>query len=63
MDIQEIYFRLTAEAESIIFEAAVKVLDDYFVPKAKVHFEKQLFQQIVHKGGETDDQFVCTPRQ
>ena len=38
MDVQEIYFTLAADAESATFEATVKVLDDYFVPKANVPF-------------------------
>ncbi|XP_068758051.1 uncharacterized protein [Montipora capricornis] len=63
MDVQEIYFTLVAEAESATFEATVKVLDDYFVPKANVPFERHLFQQIVQESEETVDQFVCRLRQ
>ena len=58
MNVQEIYFRLAADAESATFKATVEVLDDYFVPKANVPFERRLFQQIVRESGETVDQFV-----
>ena len=40
MDVQEIYFTLAADAESATFEATVKLLDDYFVPKVNVPFEE-----------------------
>ena len=63
MDVQEIYFTLAAYAESATFEATVKVLDDYFVPKANVPFERHLFRQIVQESEETVDQFVCRLRQ
>ena len=43
MDVQEIYFTPAADAESATFEATVKVLDDYFVPKANVPFERHFF--------------------
>ena len=59
MDVQEIYFTLAVDAESATFEATVKVLDDYFVPKANVPFQRHLFRQIVQESGETVDQFVC----
>ena len=50
---------LVADAESATFEVTVKVLDDYFVPKANVPFERHLFRQIVQESEETVDQFVC----
>jgi len=36
MDVQPIYFTHAADAESATFTATVKVLDDYFVPKANI---------------------------
>ena len=63
MDVQEIYFTLAADAESTTFEEMVKVLDDYFVPKANVPFDKHLFQQIVQESEETINQFVCRLRE
>ena len=61
MDVQEIYFTLAVDAESAAFEVTVKVLDDYFVPKANIPF-----RQIVQGSEETEgtiDQFVCRLRQ
>ena len=63
MDVQEIYFTLAVDAESATFKATVKVLDDYFVPKANVPFERHLFRQIVQESEETVDQFVFRLRQ
>ena len=63
MEVQEIYFTLAADAESVTLEATVKVLDDYFVPKANIPFERHLFRQIVQESEETVDQFVCRLRQ
>lgn len=41
----------------------MKVLDDYFIPKASVPFERHLFRQIAQEMGEAVDQFVCRLRQ
>ena len=41
----------------------MKVLDDYFIPKANVPFERHLSRQIAQEMGETVDQFVCRLRQ
>ena len=60
MDVQEIYFTLAGEDEGTDFEATLKVLDDYFVPKANIPFERHLFRQISQEHGETVDQFVCS---
>ena len=59
MDVQEIYFTLAAENERANFQATVRVLDDYFVLKANILFERHLFWQIVQENGETSDQFIC----
>ena len=63
VDVQEIYFTLVSEDEITTFEATMKVLDDYFIPKANVPFERHLFRQIAQEMGETVDQFVCRLRQ
>jgi hypothetical protein len=39
------------------------VLDNYFVPKVNVPFERHLFRQMCQVAGETVDQFVCRLRQ
>ena len=41
----------------------MKVLEDYFIPKANVPFEIHLFRQIAQEMGETVDQLVCRLRQ
>ena len=66
MDVQKkIYFTLAGEGEGegTDFEATLKVLDDYFVPKANIPFKRHLFRQISQENGETVDQFVCRLRQ
>ena len=63
VDVQGIYFTLVSEDEITTFEATMKVLDDYFIPKANVPFERHLFRQIAQEMGETVDQFVCRLRQ
>ena len=57
MDVQEIYFTLAADAESATYEETAELLDDYFVPKANVPFERHLFRQILQESEETVDQF------
>ena len=63
VNVQEIYFTLVSGDEITTFEAMMKVLDDYFIPKANVPFERHLFRQIAQEMGETVDQFVCRVRQ
>ena len=63
MDVQEIYFTLAGEDGDASFDATLKVLDDHFIPKANVPFERHLFRQISQESGETVDQFVCRLRQ
>ena len=63
VDVQEIYFTLVNEDESATYEATLKVIDDYFIPKANVPFERHLFRQIAQTSDETVDQFVCKLRQ
>ena len=46
MDVQEIYFTLAGEGEGTDFEATLKVLDDYFVPKANIPFERHLLDKF-----------------
>ena len=58
MDVRENYFILAVDSESATFEAIVKLLDDCFVPKANVPFERLLLQQIMQESEETIDQFV-----
>ena len=57
---QEIYFTLVDEEIEENGEATLKVLDDYFVPKPNIPFERHLFRQIVQSQEETVDQFVSS---
>ena len=45
------------------YPATLKILDDYFIRKANVPFEKHLFRLISQSSEETVDQFVCRLRQ
>ena len=56
IDFQELYYTLIPEGEEKSLEESFEVLDDYFVPKVNVPFERHLFR-------ETVDQFVCRLRQ
>ena len=63
LEVQEVYFTFVSEDQEKDFEGTMKVLDDYFIPKANIPFERHLFRQIVQNGKETMDQFVCRLRQ
>ena len=63
MGVQEIYFTLAGEDGDASFEATLNLLEDYFVPRANVPFERHLFRQISQGIGESIDQFVCRLRQ
>ena len=60
---QDAYFTLVHGGEDKDYPTTLKVLDDYFIPKAKVPFERHLFRQITQSSEETVDQFVCRLRQ
>ena len=62
-DFQELYYTLIPEGEETSLEESFEVLDDYFVPKVNVPFERHLFRQMSQVAGETVDQFVCRLRQ
>ena len=59
MEVQEVYFMLVGEDTIATFQDTLKVLDDYFIQKANVPFERHLFRQIAQENSETRDQFVC----
>ena len=63
VDVQEIFFTLVNEQESATFSEMMSALDDYFVPKSNVPFERYLFRQITQVSDETVEQFVCKLRQ
>ena len=53
LDVQELYFSLVPDGAEKNYAETLKVLDDYFISKANVPFERHLFRE------ETVDQFVC----
>ena len=58
VDVQ-IYFTMVSEEEIFSFNTTMKALDDCFVPKSTVPFERHFFKQIAQASYETVDQFVC----
>ena len=48
MEVQEVYFTLVGEDTIATFQDTLKVLDDHFILKANVTFERHLFRQIAH---------------
>ena len=63
LDLQEVYFTLVPDGAEKSYAETFKVLDDYFIPKANVPFERHLFRQISQSSEERVDQFVCRLRQ
>jgi transposase InsO family protein len=51
------------EDEETAFADSVKLLDEYFVPKVNLPFERHQFRQMSQIAGETVDQFVSRLRQ
>ena len=54
-----IYFTIAGDGGDVSFGATLQVLDNYFVPKSNIPFERHLFWQISQESGETVDQFAC----
>ena len=61
--LQELYFTLVDEEEEKLFEACIRVLDEHFVPKANLPFERHQFHQMSQQNSEKVDQFVSRLRQ
>ena len=62
-DFQELYYTLIPENEEKSWKESFEVLDNYFVPKVNVPFERHFFRQMCQAAGETVDQYVCRFRQ
>ena len=63
-ELQELYYTLAATEEELKpFKDVIKILDEYFVPKVNVPFERHVFRQMEQQNGEKVDQFVCRLRQ
>ena len=63
LELQELHYTLVNEDEDKTFADCVKVLDDYFVPKVNLPFERHQFRQMSQGPGEKFDQFVSRLRQ
>ena len=63
MEFQELYFTLVNEEEEKEFKDCVKMLDEYFIPKVNLPFERHQFRQMSQKSGEKVDHFVSRLRQ
>ena len=63
MELQELYFTLVNEEEEKKFKDCVKMLDEYFIPKVNLPFERHQFRQMSQKSGEKVDHFVSRLRQ
>ena len=61
-ELQELYFTLVGEEEKKSFEDCVKFLDEYFIPKVNLPFERHQFRQMTQSVGERVDQFVSRLR-
>ena len=59
----QIYFTMVSEEEIFSFNTTMKALDEYFVPKSTVPFERHFFKPIAQASYETVDQFVCRLQQ
>ena len=63
-ELQELYYTLAATEGTLKpYKDVIEVLDEYFVPKVNVSFERHVFRQMEQQNGEKIDQFVCRLRQ
>ena len=63
LELQELYFTLANEEDEIPFTSCVGVLDQYFIPKVNLPFERHQFRQIIQAPSEKVDKFVSRLRQ
>jgi len=61
--VQDIYFSLVGEQDKNSYKEAIAILDDHFIPKCNIPFERHMFRQIFQSDTETVDQFVCRLRE
>ena len=61
-ELQALYFTLVGEEEKKSFEDCVKFLDEYFIPKVNLPFERHQFRQMTQSTGERVDQFASRLR-
>ena len=63
LDTQDVYFSLVGEEENKTYREAITVLDNYFLPKCNIPFERHHFWKIEQMQSESIDQFVFRLRQ
>ena len=61
-EVQDLFYSLAGE-EAKTYEETLKILEEHFVPKKNVSYERHLFRQLAQNTDETTDQFVCRLRQ
>lgn len=52
LEVQDVYFTLVPDCENVDYPTTLKILDDYFISKANVPFERHLFRQITQSSEE-----------
>ena len=60
-EVQELYYSIVGD-EQKNYKQCVEVLDNHFIPKSNVIFERYEFRQMNQDANETVDQFVCRLR-
>ena len=55
LEVQDVYLPLVPDGEDKDYPITLKVLDDYFIPRANVPFDIHLFRQITQSSEETGD--------
>lgn len=63
LNVQDIYFTLTEEGGSDIYQKAKATLNKYFKPQANVPYERLCFRETSQLANETVEQFVTRLRQ
>ena len=63
LNVQDIYFTLTEEGGSDIYQKAKATLNKYFKPQANVSYERLCFRETSQLANETVEQFVTRLRQ
>jgi transposase InsO family protein len=56
MALQELYFTLDSEEKD--YKATLEILNQYFLPKKNIPYERHLFRKMKQSDGETVDQFA-----
>jgi len=63
VDVQDVFFTLVGEDEAKSYADTLKLLNEHFIPKSNIPFERHVFRRIEQGSAETMDSFVCRLRQ